>query len=113
MPMTDEQVFELTKKIKRKLNITWVDPDTDARVSDVMNNAIVMVRRKIGIPDSVDFDFTAPGQEQNLLLAWCLYEWNHATDEFDANYSNDLLQMRQKWAVIGDGSTEDGDDDQV
>lgn len=88
---------DLMNKIKRKLNVTWFDPDTDARIEDIAESGIIAIRHKAGIPES--YTFEAPGQEQNLLLAWCLYEWNHSIDEFDGNYINDLLQMRQKYDV--------------
>lgn len=84
----------LTDKVKRKLDITWSDEGTDARVADIVATAEPTMRHKLGLPDT--FDFMTPGQEQNLLLAWCLYEWNHAADEFDGNYLNDILQVRQK-----------------
>lgn len=87
----------LLAKVKRKLNITWSDAETDARVSDIMQIAAVELRHKIGLADT--FDFEAPGQEQKLFLALCLYEWNHAANEFDANYSNDLMQARQRREV--------------
>lgn len=87
----------LADKVKRKLNITWSDTDTDARVKDIMDSAAVELRHKIGLPQT--FTFEEPGQEQKLFLALCLYEWNHAANEFDANYANDLMQARQRRAV--------------
>ena len=84
----------LTEQVKRKLNITWSDEDTDARVKDLVSSAQVTMRHKLGLPD--EFDFGTAGQENVLFLAWCLYEWNHAAHEFDANYLGDILQVRQK-----------------
>jgi hypothetical protein len=87
----------LIEQVKRKLNITWDDEDTDARVADILDSALVTMRYKLGLSD--DFDFEAKGQENTLLLAYCLYEWNHAANEFDANYLGDILQVRQKHEV--------------
>lgn len=87
----------LIEQVKRKLNITWDDEDTNSRVSDILDSAQVTMRYKLGLSD--DFDFEVKGQENNLLLAYCLYEWNHAAHEFDANYLNDILQVRQKHEV--------------
>lgn len=95
--MADVFSADLTAKVKRKLNITWSDDDTDARVADIMAIAAPELRHKIGLADT--FDFSAPGQEQKLFLALCLYEWNHAANEFDSNYANDLMQCRQRRAV--------------
>ena len=87
----------LIDQVKRKLNITWDDEDTDARVADIVDSAQISMRHKLGLPD--EFDFADKGQENNLFLAYCLYEWNHAAHEFDANYLNDILQVRQKYEV--------------
>lgn len=96
----------LTDLVKRKLDITWSDEVTDARVADIVAVAEPTMRHKLGLPEG--FDFTAPGQERNLLLSWCLYEWNQATSEFDDNYMNDILQVRQKWMLRG--ASDDADD---
>ena len=97
----------LTDLVKRKLDITWSDDVTDARVADIVAAAEPTMRHKLGLPEG--FDFTAPGQERNLLLSWCLYEWNQATGEFDGNYLNDILQVRQKWSVAEvSGDADDG-----
>lgn len=94
----------LKDKVKRKLDITWTDDGTDARVADIIDIALPTMRHKLGLPET--YDFETPGQEQNLLLSWCLYEWNHAADEFDANYLGDVIQVRNKWAVEADSDAE-------
>lgn len=89
----------LTALVKRKLDITWSDDVTDARIKDIIDAAKPTMRHKLGLPDS--YEFTAAGQEQALFLSYCLYEWNQAANEFDGNYLNDILQVRQKWTVQG------------
>lgn len=86
----------LTSLVKRKLNITWSDSDTDARVEEIMESAIPTLKYKLGIPDSVEFDFSEAGQERTLFLAYCLYEWNHVVNEFDDNYANEIGQIKRK-----------------
>ena len=88
---------ELMALVKRKLDITWTDEDTDARVKDIISSAAVTMRHKLGLPR--DYDFAEAGQEQSLFLSYCLYEWNHAAAEFDGNYLNDILQVRQKRVI--------------
>jgi len=83
----------LFAQVKRKLNITWNDDDTDAIVNDIIQSAIPTLKFKLGISDP-DFDFAIPGIENNLFRAYCLYEYNHCTNEFDTNYSNDIAQAR-------------------
>ncbi len=99
----------LLAQVKRKLNITWSDDDTDARVNDIITSAQPIMRHKLGISDA-DFDFGAAGAENALLLSYCLYEWNNAANEFDDNYANDILQTRAKYEVQQSTSTEGGED---
>lgn len=86
---------ELFLQVKRKLNITWEDSETDARVKDIIKSAIPTLKHKLGITDS-SFDFAVEGAENTLFLAYCLYEWNHSVNEFDVNYANDIAQIRAK-----------------
>lgn len=85
----------LFAQVKRKLNITWNDEDTDSLVKDIINSAIPIMLHKLGITDE-NFDFSKPGAENNLFRAYCLYEFNHCANEFDANYSNEIAQTRDK-----------------
>ncbi len=102
--MADPLLLELAK---RKLNITWDDADTDARLEEIIEDGQVELIDKIGIKEGEDgqvFDFAQPGQERRLLLAYCLYGWNNALDEFDANYAGDILQARERWEVATYGA---------
>lgn len=85
-------------QVRRKLNITWDDDDTTARVEEIIESAIPIMLHKLGIADP-DFDFSKPGQENNLFKSYCLYEWNHCANEFDDNYANDIGQVREKYEV--------------
>ena len=85
--------MSLIEQVRRKLNITWNDEETDKRVNDIIASAVPVLHHKLGIADA-DFDFSAPGLENLLFLAYCMYEWNHAVNEFDTNYANDIAQCR-------------------
>lgn len=89
---------ELVLQVKRKLNITWSDADTDSRVNDIINTAIPDLIHKLGIAND-EFDFSEAGAENKLFLAYCLYEWNHCINEFDDNYANDIMQVQAKHEV--------------
>ena len=102
----------LTKQVKRKLNITWDDEDTNERVEDIIQSAIPTMIHKLGIADP-DFSFAEPGTENMLFLAYCLYEWNHSLNEFDDNYSNLIAQTRAKYEVANYLENEATDDEQV
>lgn len=88
----------LIAQVKRKLNITWNDADTTARVQDIIQSAIPDVKNILGIADP-DFDFSEYGTENTLFLAYCLYEWNHVLNEFQTNYANEIAQTRAKYEV--------------
>ena len=83
----------LIKQVNRKLNITWEDEETTARIIDIINSAIPDLIHKLGITDT-DFDFSVAGAENTLFLAYCLYEWNHSLNEFDENYSRLIIDRK-------------------
>ena len=83
----------LVEQVRRKLNITWEDDDTDRRVQDIIDTVKPVLRYKLGIAD-VDYDFSVGGLENMLFLALCLYTFNHVENEFDANYANAIMQCR-------------------
>lgn len=87
----------LLGQIKRKLNITWEDADTNARLEDLINSAIPTLKKKLGIVGN--FDFSSEGQENNLFKNYCLYEYNHCVNEFDDNYANEIAQVRAEHEV--------------
>lgn len=103
--MTDR----LVAQVKRKLNITWNDDDTTNRISDIIQSAIPALKHKLGIADP-EFDFSEYGDENTLFLAYCLYEFNHCTNEFDDNYSNLIAQVRAKHEVADYLNSGDADE---
>ncbi len=88
----------LYKQVKGKLNITWEDEETAARLNNIINSAIPDLIHRLGITDN-DFDFSVGGAENTLFLAYCLYEWNHALNEWEDNYSKMIAQVRAKHEV--------------
>ncbi len=90
--------MKLYEQVKRKLNITWEDDETTARINDIIDSAIPDLIHKLGITDE-NFDFSKAGAENTLFLAYCLYEWNHSLNEFDENYMRLILQVRAKYEV--------------
>jgi hypothetical protein len=95
----------LLQQVRRKLNITWSDPDTDNRVSDIANQATSVMSFKLGIADNA-FDFSEAGIENVLFLAYCLYLYNHCENEFDDNYLGMILQARSKHEVKANAESE-------
>lgn len=89
---------QLFEQVKRKLNITWDDEVTTARINEVIASAIPDLKHKLGIVDD-NFDFSVSGLENILFINYCLYEWNHAMAEFDLNYERLIAQARAKHEV--------------
>lgn len=104
-------MFEkLLEQVKQKCNITWHDEDTEKRITKIVNSAIPTLKHKLGISQN-DFDFSEDGMENTLFLNYCFYEWNHALNEFDDNYSNDIAQIRAKYEVQYYLNHEDDDEE--
>lgn len=101
----------LLAQVKRKLNITWDEPDTNETVKDIVESAIPIMKHKLGITDP-NFDFAQPGSENNLFRSYCLYDYNHCTNEFDDNYANEIGQVREKHEVAYHlANSEDGENE--
>lgn len=100
----------LFSQVKRKLNITWDDPDTTTRLDEIIESAIPDLIHKLGITDS-DYDFSVAGAENTLFLAYCLYEWNHSIEEFDLNYERMIAQVRTQHEVKNYLASEGGADE--
>jgi hypothetical protein len=88
----------LLLQVRRKLNITWNDNDTDDRVADIIQTTKSVMSFKLGITDE-NFDFSISGIENMLFLAYCLYLYNHCENEFEDNYKSEILQARSKYEV--------------
>lgn len=82
-------------QVKRHLDITWTDADTDAGVIDMMIDAEQAMNHKLG----AEIDYLSPGQERRLYLNYLLYAHNNALDQFDSAYRAEILQIRHKHEV--------------
>lgn len=90
----------LVDQVMRKLRITWNDKETESRIqTDMIPKAEAVLRERLGIPDGEEFDFSKPGIENELALAYCFYEWNDAEDDFYVNYEDRIAEARRKWEV--------------
>lgn len=96
----NEKLEQLVGAVKDKCRITWDDEATDRVLrEEIIPSAISIIRFKIGIPEAVEFDFTASGLEHRLFLNYCYYAWHDAEDDFWRNYAPDVAHARQIWEV--------------
>lgn len=87
---------DLLAAVKRKLRITWDDPETDARLKqEIIPAAVADVRELVGM-DSRNFDFAEGTDEGLLVLDHCWYQWCDAADEFEDNHAHVIARVRQR-----------------
>lgn len=97
--MNEETLASLCALVKRKCKITWDDPDTDERVTEIVENAAEAMRHKLGISGASPEVFLSAGLTKTLFENYCMYDWNDATEEFDKNYLKDILTERHRYEV--------------
>ena len=93
--------------VKRHLNITWSDTDTEAKLIDQMRDAEVALNHKLG----ATIDYFVPGPERRLYLAYMLYSWNDCLNEFDSAYRAEIIQIRHKYEVAAATQEDDTDEE--
>ena len=79
--------------VRRKLNVTWEDAATEARIADVEASVSPALAARLGYPEGHAFS-ASDGAAWPLFLNACLYEWSDALDDFWANYSEELSWAR-------------------
>lgn len=79
--------------VRRKLNITWQDAGTEARVQDVVGIVSPRLASLLGYDSSHEFT-AGDGAAWGLFLNGCLYEFSDAWDDFTENYAREILSVR-------------------
>ena len=92
---------DIMASVRRKLNVTWSDADTDDRISDVIAKSEATMRRLCDCPaDPTKWD----AEDIGLLQDACLYEFSNAMDDFRTNYADAIQACRLKHEVTDDTS---------
>lgn len=86
----------LIQELKDNLNITWDEEETNRKLKRIINDAKLTLNWKLG----QNIDYSISGPEHNLFLNYCMYAYNNCTNEFDDNYLNEIMQIRQKYEVL-------------
>ena len=79
--------------VRRKLNVTWDDEGTSARLQDVVDAVSPRLASLLGY-DSPHAFSPSDGQSWGLFLNACLYEFSDAWDDFTTNYADEILSIR-------------------
>ena len=90
---------ETLAAVRRKLNITWEDEGTEARVRDVVAAVSPALAPRCGLP--ANHAFAAGEPEWALFLNACLYEFSDALDDFWDNYASELAEAHWRNDLIG------------
>ncbi len=89
---------EVMAAVRRKLNVTWTDADTDARLQDVVETVSPRLASLLGYPS--DYVFLPTNRAfGSLFLNACLYEFSDAWDDFENNYA-DVIHSERLLAVV-------------
>lgn len=100
--MAETMNAELLADVKRVLNITWADEDTDRKLVSIIDNAVYYINSKLG----TSADIIHAGYPRMLLMEYCRYAWNEALDAFETNYQSLILSMQfDRQVVTADETT--------
>lgn len=86
----------MLEELKRRLDITWNDPLTDAKLNDILTDCKLQLNKYAGCV--IDYD-TYP-DVKGLLLEMCRYAWCNALSDFKINYKSELIMLRANFEVI-------------
>lgn len=87
--------------VRRKVNVTWTDETTEARLQDVVDAVSPRLAPLLGYPADHAFS-KSDGPAWGLFLNGCLYEFSDAWDDFTQNYAQEILSVRM--FLLGRGS---------
>lgn len=85
---------ETMAAVRRKLNVTWDDFETDERLADVVGIVSPRLASRLGLPSSHEFTPADEHGAWGLFLNACLYEFSDAWDDFTANYRTEIDSVR-------------------
>lgn len=93
--MDDAKKEQLIEQLKERLRITWDNQKTRNELKQLVENAEQYLNHLMGAV----IDYTAPGMENILFLAYCSYMWNECENEFEEAYLKDIIRCRAYYEV--------------
>lgn len=87
--------------VKDYLKITW--DDEDAALLSIIERGKAYLNDLTG----AELDFDPPGPAQSLLLDYCRYWYNNASEYFEENFAQELLRLQLQMGVSALGSAEE------
>lgn len=86
----DEEFF---KEVKRHLQITWDDDDTNLTIGDYIRDGVEVLQDDVGTLIDFDKDDFARG----LLRTYVRYAWNKSEEYFIENNLERILKLEVKY----------------
>lgn len=80
----------LLEEVKNYLDITWIDQQTDLKISGIIERGIKYIDRVAGAA----MDYTVNDKPKELLLDYCRYARSNALEMFQKNYLHELLSLQ-------------------
>lgn len=80
----------LLEDIKNYLDITWVDPIGDEKLSGIIARGMKYMNKVAG----AELDYAQEDKPRELLFDYCRYVRSNALHEFQANYLPELLSLQ-------------------
>lgn len=91
----------MLQAVKDYLKITWDDEDASLQA--------MIERGKAYLNDltGAELDFDVAGPPRSLLLDYCRYVYNNASEYFEENYQQELIRLQLTTAVAAMESDDD------
>ena len=86
---------ELLEAVRNYLDITWVDAETDTKLTGIIGRGMSRLDNLAGVP----LDYSIEDLPRALLMDYCFYARSNALDEYENNYLPMLLSLQQREEV--------------
>lgn len=85
--------MRVLQAVKDYLKITW--NDEDAHIQGIINRGQAYLNDLTG----AELDFEADGPPKTLLLDYCRYVYNNASEYFEENFAREILRLQLQVAA--------------
>lgn len=87
------QEMEFLEEVKRDLQITWTDDDTDENLMNYIGDGIEVLENDVG----TSIDFKEDKMARGLLRTYVRYAWNKSEEFFIENNIERILKLEVKY----------------
>jgi len=87
--------LELLEPVRNYLDVTWVDIETDVKLTGIIARGMSRLDNLAGVP----LDYSIEDLPRALLMDYCFYARSNALDEFEQNYLSMLLSLQMREEV--------------